>query len=144
MKILVINGPNINMLGIREKHIYGTTTYEDLCRYIREESKSLAEVNIVQSNIEGELINYIQGAYGDYDGIVMNPGAYTHYSIAIYDALVAVQIPTVEVHISNIHKREEFRHKSVTAAACLGQISGFGIYGYIMGIMALINNKKSN
>lgn len=132
------------MLGIREKHIYGTTTYEDLCRYIREESKSLAEVNIVQSNIEGELINYIQGAYGDYDGIVMNPGAYTHYSIAIYDALVAVQIPTVEVHISNIHKREEFRHKSVTAAACLGQISGFGIYGYIMGIMALINNKKSN
>lgn len=132
------------MLGIREKHIYGTATYEDLCRYIREESEKLAEVTIVQSNIEGELINYIQGAYGNYDGIVINPGAYTHYSIAIYDALVAVQIPTVEVHISNIYKREEFRHKSVTAAACLGQISGFGIYGYIMGIIALINNKKSN
>ncbi|KYH29534.1 type II 3-dehydroquinate dehydratase [Clostridium colicanis] len=144
MKILIINGPNINMLGIREKHIYGTTAYDDMCRYIKEKSENLADVEIVQSNIEGEIINYIQWAYGKYDGIVINPGAYTHYSIAIYDALMAVQIPTVEVHISNIHKREEFRHKSVTAAACIGQISGFGIYGYIMAIMALINNSENS
>lgn len=141
MKILVINGPNINMLGIREKRIYGVTSYNGLCDYINKKGRELnQEIDIVQSNIEGEIIHFIQDAYEKYDGIVINPGAYTHYSIAIYDALMAVSIPTVEVHISNIYKREEFRHKSVTAPACLGQITGFGIYGYIMGIMALINN----
>lgn len=143
MKILLINGPNINMLGIREKHIYGQTNYKQMCIYIKEKAEELKqEIDIVQSNIEGEIINFIQDAYGKYDGIIINPGAYTHYSIAIYDAIMSVQIPTIEVHISNIHKREEFRHKSVTAAACVGQMCGFGIYGYIMAIMALINNEK--
>lgn len=143
MKILVINGPNLNFLGIREKNIYGQNTYKDLCEYIEEESKKLQiEVQVVQSNLEGEIINFLQGAYERVDGIVINPGAFTHYSIAIYDAIKAMNIPTIEVHISNVHAREEFRRKSVTAPACLGQICGFGFYGYIMGIMALKNNMK--
>lgn len=138
MKILIINGPNINLLGIREKHIYGSETYESMCNYLYKESKKLGlNINIVQSNIEGEIINYIQRAYGEFDGIIINPGAYTHYSIAIYDALKAVDIPTVEVHISNIHNREEYRKKSVTAGACIGQICGFKKYGYVMAMMAL-------
>lgn len=145
MKILIINGPNLNFLGIREKNIYGTKTYKEICEYLNEEAEKLSlDIDIVQSNIEGEIVNYIQGAYGKYDGIIINPAAYTHYSIAIYDALKAVSISTVEVHISNIHTREEYRRKSVTAPACIGQIAGFGIYGYIMAMMALrqiqINN----
>lgn len=142
MKILVINGPNLNFLGIREKGIYGNKNYEDLCNLLEEKSKELKfELDIVQSNIEGEIINHIQRAYNEkYDGIVINPGAYTHYSIAIYDALKSVSsIPSVEVHLSNIHTREEFRHKSVTAAACVGQICGFGFLGYVMAFQALIN-----
>jgi 3-dehydroquinate dehydratase-2 len=136
---LVVNGPNINFLGIREKNIYGQNTYKDLCNYVESEGKKLGvEVEVVQSNSEGEIIDFLQAAYNKkVDGIVINPGAYTHYSIAIYDALKGVNIPTVEVHISNIHTREEFRRKSVTAPACIGQICGFGFYGYIMGIMAL-------
>ncbi|MCY6369987.1 type II 3-dehydroquinate dehydratase [Clostridium ganghwense] len=145
MRILIINGPNLNMLGIREKHIYGSKTYEGMCEYLKEKGKELnQEIDIVQSNIEGEIINYIQEAYNKYDGIIINPGAYTHYSIAIYDALMAVKIPTVEVHISNIHAREEYRHKSVTAPACIGQICGFGSYGYVMAIQGLINMRKEN
>lgn len=140
MKILVINGPNINFLGIREKNIYGNDTYEDLVNYIKKTAEKLSiEADVFQSNIEGEIINTIQAAYGKYDGIVINPGAYTHYSIAIYDALKSVSINTVEVHISNIHKREEFRRKSVTAPACVGQICGFGFYGYEMALLALKN-----
>lgn len=144
MKILVINGPNINFLGIREKNVYGTLTYDDLCKTIKnsvnlyDELKDF-EIDIVQNNCEGEIINIIQKAYGVYDGIVINPGAYTHYSIAIYDALASVSMPIVEVHISNIHKREEFRRKSVTAPACVGQLCGFGHYGYIMALLALSN-----
>ncbi|MCY6959244.1 type II 3-dehydroquinate dehydratase [Clostridium brassicae] len=145
MKILVVNGPNINMLGIREKHIYGSRTYEEMCKFIKEKGKELnQEIEIVQSNIEGEIINYIQNAYNKYDGIIINPGAYTHYSIAIYDALKAVKMPIIEVHISNIHAREEFRRKSITASACIGQICGFGSYGYIMAIQGLMNMKKEN
>lgn len=145
MKILIINGPNLNMLGIREKHIYGSMTYDDICKYLKEKGKELKqEVDVVQSNIEGEIINYIQEAYNKYDGIIINPAAYTHYSIAIYDALMAVKVPTVEVHISNIHAREEYRHKSVTAPACIGQICGFGVYGYVMAMQGLINMKKEN
>lgn len=142
MKILVVNGPNINFLGIREKNIYGQNTYKDLCDYVESEGKKIGvEVEVVQSNSEGAIIDFLQEAYSKkVDGIVINPGAYTHYSIAIYDALKGVNIPTVEVHISNIHTREEFRRKSVTAPACIGQICGFGFYGYIMGIMALKNN----
>ena len=144
MKLLVINGPNINFLGIREKTIYGSKDYNYLCNYIKLEAEKLqVDVDIVQSNIEGEIINFIQGSYGKYDGIIINPGAYTHYSIAIYDALLSVDIDIIEVHISNIHKREEFRRKSVTAPACKGQLCGFGFYGYIMAMMALIEAVKS-
>lgn len=145
MKIMVINGPNLNLLGIREKEIYGAKDFNQVIDYIKEEGKELGlEINCFQSNIEGEIINFIHNAYFEkYDGIIINPGAYTHYSIAIYDALKGVEIPTVEVHLSNIHKREEFRHKSVTAPACIGQISGFGEYGYIMAMNALKSHIKS-
>ena len=141
MKIMIINGPNLNFLGIREKNIYGIMTYEGLCEYIKEFcSKNSIEVEILQSNIEGELINFIQRAYFEqYDGIVINPGAYTHTSIALLDAVKSVNLPVVEVHLSNIHSREEFRHKSVIAPACVGQIAGFGTYGYILGILGLKN-----
>ena len=109
-RILVLNGPNINMLGIREKSVYGTATYEDLCGMIRNKAEELQiEVEIKQSNSEGQLVDWIQQCYGEKDGIVINPGAYTHYSVAVLDALKAVIIPAVEVHISNIHQREEFR-----------------------------------
>lgn len=145
MKIMVLNGPNINFLGIREKEVYGSQNYEEMCQYIKRNIKKEIELEIYQSNIEGELINLIQKAYFDkFDGIVINPGAYTHTSIALYDAIKSVSIPTIEVHISNIHKREEFRHKSFTAAACIGQICGLGSDGYILAIEFLykkITNK---
>ena len=135
MKILVINGPNINMLGIREKNIYGNLSYPRLIEMIEEKSNELKiQVECFQNNIEGEIINKIQSAYAKYDGIIINPAAYTHYSIAILDAIKSVSIPTIEVHLSNIHSREEFRHRSVTASACVGQISGFGPYGYLMAL----------
>lgn len=140
MKIMVLNGPNINFLGIREKEVYGSQNYEEMCQYIKRNIKKEIELEIYQSNIEGELINLIQKAYFDkFDGIVINPGAYTHTSIALYDAIKSVSIPTIEVHISNVHKREEFRHKSFTAAACLGQICGLGSDGYILAIEFLYN-----
>lgn len=140
MKIMVLNGPNINFLGIREKEVYGSQNYEEMCQYIKRNIKKEIELEIYQSNIEGELINLIQKAYFDkFDGIVINPGAYTHTSIALYDAIKSVSIPIVEVHISNIHKREEFRHKSFTAAACIGQICGLGSDGYILAIEFLCN-----
>lgn len=139
MKILVINGPNLNMLGIREKGIYGTRDFEDVCNYIKEEGqKRNIDITLFQSNIEGEIINTIHKAYYEnYDGIIINPGAYTHYSYAIFDAIKAVNITTVEVHLSNIHAREEFRHKSVIAPACIGQICGFKEFGYVMAMEAL-------
>lgn len=144
MKIMIINGPNINFTGIREKELYGSKNYKEIELIINNYCKEKGhEVKIFQSNIEGEIINCIQEAYVEnYEGIVINPGAYTHYSYAIYDALKSVDIKTVEVHMTNIHKREEFRHKSVTAKACIGQISGFGDYGYIMAINALENINK--
>lgn len=138
MKILVINGPNLNFLGIREKDIYGENDYESLCKFIKKEAATLnLEVEIFQSNIEGEIINKIQSAYKNADGIIINPGAYTHYSIGILDALKSVNIKTVEVHLSNIYSREEFRHKSVIAPICIGQISGFGFLGYKFALEAL-------
>ncbi|MDT8716376.1 type II 3-dehydroquinate dehydratase [Clostridium sp. 19966] len=139
MKLLVLNGPNINFIGIREKSIYGNKDYSYLCKIINEEAeKNNIDVSIKQSNIEGEIINFIQEAYDNYDGIIINPGAYTHYSYAIYDALKSVNIPIIEVHISNIHSRDEFRKKSVTAAAAVGIISGFGLNGYLMAINAFL------
>ncbi len=139
MKITVINGPNINFLGIREKNIYGVNTYEELCKFIREEANKLGvDVSIYQENSEGEIINIIQKAYGSTDGIIINPGAYTHYSYAIYDAIKSVEINTIEVHITNIYNREEFRRKSVIAPACIGQISGFGFHSYKYALEALL------
>lgn len=132
MKFLVINGPNLNLLGSREPGIYGTSDYVQLCQMIQEKAAqhgSTAEC--FQSNSEGAIIDAIHGAVGNFDAIVMNPGAYTHYSYAILDALKAVEVPAIEVHISNIHQREEFRHRSVTAAGCVGQICGLGLYGYL-------------
>lgn len=143
MKIMIINGPNLNMLGVREKNIYGTRNFEAVCNYVKEEAeKRNHEIIMVQSNSEGEIIDFIQKAYFEsYEGIIINPGAYTHYSYAIHDALKGFDIPAVEVHLSNIHTREEFRRKSVTAPACVGQIAGFGEYGYIMAMDALANMK---
>lgn len=133
-KIMVLNGPNINFLGIREKSIYGVQSYDEMCEYIKGECRDTI-VDFYQSNIEGELINYIQKAYLEkYDGIVINPGAYTHTSIALYDAIKSVDLPTIEVHLTNIHKREEFRHKSFTASACIGQICGLGSDGYVLAV----------
>lgn len=139
MRIMVVNGPNLNMLGIREKEIYGHTSYEDICSFIDGAAKELdISAEIVQSNIEGELVNHIHRAYNEsFDGIVINPAAYTHYSIAIYDALKAVKLPAVEIHLTNINSREEYRKISVTAPACIGTISGFGHYGYKLALDAL-------
>ena len=143
MKILVINGPNINMLGIREKNIYGNNDYNSLVEKIKKEASELdCQVDFFQSNIEGEIITSIQKALGVYDGIIINPAAYTHYSIGILDALKAVNIPAVEVHISNIHQREDFRKKSVTAEGCIGQISGLGFEGYTLALRGLISLLK--
>ncbi|HIS89722.1 TPA: type II 3-dehydroquinate dehydratase [Candidatus Avigastranaerophilus faecigallinarum] len=138
MKILFLNGPNLNLLGTREPDKYGTQTLKDIEVFIKEEAKKLnIEIEFYQSNIEGELVNKIQEAKNIFDGIVMNPAAYTHTSVAIRDAILAVAIPTVEIHISNIHTREEFRKTSLTAPACVGQITGFGINSYKLGLIAI-------
>jgi len=135
IKLLVINGPNLNLLGVREPGIYGSTGYDALCEMVRKRAeKKGAEATFFQSNHEGGIIDEIHAANGVYDGIIINPGAYTHYSYAILDALKAVNVPAVEVHISNIHRREEFRDRSVTAAGCVGQICGLGLYGYLAAV----------
>ena len=141
MKLMVINGPNLNMLGIREKKIYGAKSFKEVEEYIKNEGeKRKVDITLFQSNIEGEIINAIQRAYFEnFDGIIINPGAYTHYSYAIYDAIKSVSIDTVEVHLSNVQNRDEFRKTSVTAAACVGQISGFGEFGYVLAMEALLN-----
>ena len=139
MKILVINGPNLNMLGIREPEIYGRETYEDLCRKIRAHAENRGvEVTLYQSNHEGDLVDVIQQAYGNIDGIVINPGGYTHTSVAIPDAIKAVAIPAVEVHISDVDAREEFRKISYVRAACVKTIAGHGTDGYIEAIDFLV------
>ena len=141
MKILVINGPNINMLGIREPEIYGSRTYNDLARLIEEEAKKLKiEVEIFQSNHEGDLVDKIQSAFGRTDGIVINPAAYTHTSVAILDAVKAVGIPTIEVHISNPDEREDFRKISYIRNACVKTILGKGFEGYLEAIRWLCDN----
>ncbi|MFV0343055.1 MAG: type II 3-dehydroquinate dehydratase [Anaerocolumna sp.] len=140
MKLLVINGPNINFLGIREKTVYGNHDYEYLKELIQQKAlKENVEIDIFQSNGEGEIIDRIQAAFRDgTKGIIINPGAYTHYSYAIRDALASIDIPIIEVHISNVHKREEFRHISVTAPVCTGQIVGMGLNGYVLAVDQLI------
>lgn len=136
MKLLVLNGPNINFLGIREKGIYGTEDYEFLTKMLKEKAEREGhELDVFQSNHEGALIDKIQEAhYSGVEGIIINPGAFTHYSYAIRDALASVEIPKLEVHLSNVHKREEFRHVSVTAAVCSGQIVGLGLKGYMIAM----------
>ena len=139
MKIAVIQGPNLNMLGIREQHIYGAMSLEQIHDQLKNAAaQNGVEVEFFQSNLEGEIVDRIQECLGTVDGIMINPAAYSHTSIAIKDALSAVAMPVVEVHISNIYKREEFRQKSITAGASTGVISGFGPFGYHMGLIALM------
>ncbi len=143
MKFLIINGPNLNLLGSREPDIYGHTGYEALCEELGNRAEAMgASADCFQSNHEGAIIDAIHGARGHYDAIIMNPGAFTHYSYAIFDALKAACVPCVEVHISNVHQREEFRHKSVTAPACVGQICGLGTYGYVAAMAYFMEREK--
>lgn len=137
-KILVLHGPNLNMLGIREPGVYGTMSMVAINDMLERKAEELGvEVHFFQSNHEGALIDRIHAAFGVMNGIVINPGAFTHYSYAIRDAISSVNLPTVEVHLSNIHKRESFRHTSVTAPVVIGQISGFGADSYELGLIAL-------
>lgn len=139
MKILIIHGPNLNLLGKREADIYGTKTLDDINGMLRQLAKELnVEVDIKQSNHEGEIVDWIQNS-SDYFALVINPAAYTHTSVAIRDAITAVKIPAIEVHLSNIHQREEFRHRSLIAPVSYGQISGFGFESYLLGLRAAVS-----
>ncbi len=137
MKILILNGPNINLLGKREPEIYGCRGFEEYYDELRSRYPEV-EFGYYQSNVEGELINKIHEVGFEWDGIVLNAGAYTHTSVALHDAIKAVTAPVVEVHISNVHKREEFRHNSMISAACMGVICGFGLDSYRLGVEALL------
>ena len=140
MKFLVVNGPNLNLLGVREKNIYGESTYEELCKAVEARAKELkAEADFYQSNHEGDIVTAMQNAKGGYGGIIINAGALTHYSYALYDALKYTELPAVEVHVSNIFKREDFRKQSVLSPACVGIISGLGVHGYIYALEYLYN-----
>lgn len=139
-KILVINGPNINMLGTREPSVYGNFTLADIENRMKELASELkAEIEFFQSNHEGDIVDKIQQSANKVSGIIINPAAFTHTSVAIRDALAAVSIPTIEVHISNVYAREEFRHKSFTAAVCIGQIAGFGPEGYLFALRKIVS-----
>ena len=143
MRILVVNGPNLNMLGTREPEKYGSKTLAQ----INEEIKHFADekgvsVEFFQSNVEGEIVSAIQSAKDNYDGIIINPAAYTHTSVAIRDALLAVKLPAIEVHLSNVYSREDFRQTTYTAGVCLGQIAGMGDYGYKLAILGLMEKLK--
>lgn len=145
MKILIIHGHNLNLLGKRDKSIYGSFTLEEINNRIKLKSKELnMEVELFQSNSEGDIIDKLHNAlYGGYDGIIINPGGYTHYSISIRDAIEVLSIPVIEVHLSNIFKREDFRKKSVIAPVCEGQISGFGLHSYLLA-MEMFDSYKEN
>jgi 3-dehydroquinate dehydratase-2 len=146
MKILFLNGPNLNLLGQREPEVYGRETLADIEAAVRKRAKELkAKIDFRQSNVEGELVDWIQQAKGKFDVIVLNAAAYTHTSIALRDAISAVGVPTIEIHLSNVHAREKFRQKSLIAPVCCGQISGFGSKSYILAVDASVNvkvNKK--
>lgn len=138
-KILVIHGPNLNLLGLREPEVYGSVTQRDIDRSLQVIAKEEGlTLKVFQSNSEGALVDAIQQAAGSYDGILINPAAYTHTSVALRDAVAAVELPVVEVHLSNIYKREEFRHHSFIAPVAVGQVSGFGAYSYVLGLYGLI------
>lgn len=140
MKILFLNGPNLNLLGTRESEVYGRTTLADIEAKVRQRAKELkVEVEFRQSNQEGELVNWIQEAKGRFAVIVINAAAYTHTSVALRDAISAVGVPAIEIHLSNIHAREEFRHKSLIAPVCRGQICGFGAKSYLLGLEAAVD-----
>lgn len=144
MNILFLNGPNLNLLGTREPEKYGRTTLAEIEQLVRAEASNLgAKIEFRQSNLEGELVTWIQEARGHFDAIVLNAAAYTHTSVALRDAIAAVQIPTIEIHLSNVHARESFRHHSVIAAVCEGQITGFGAKSYVLGLIASVNVIKS-
>jgi 3-dehydroquinate dehydratase-2 len=139
MKILFLNGPNLNLLGQREPEVYGRTTLNDIEAKVRDRAAKLgAEIDFRQSNLEGELVAWIQQSKGNFDVIVLNAAAYTHTSIALRDAISAVGVPTIEIHLSNVHAREEFRHKSLIAPVCKGQISGFGANSYVLAVEAAV------
>lgn len=141
MKILVIHGPNLNLLGSRKPEVYGHKTMQDLNSYIQDYFKKI-KVDFYQSNNEGDIVDHIQSADTKYDGVALNAAAYTHYSIAIRDAIEAIAIPVVEVHISNIASREDFRRKSVISEVALGSISGLGIYSYVLAVQGLAHHLK--
>lgn len=145
IKILVLHGPNLNLLGMREPGIYGSVTLAEINQRLQAEAASLdAEVVCVQSNSEGALVDAIHAAWGTHQGLLINAGAYTHTSVAIRDAIAAVNLPTVEVHLSNIYRREEFRHHSYIAPIAIGQISGFGAESYYLGLQALVHHLQVN
>jgi len=145
LSLLVLHGPNLNLLGKREPHIYGSVTLEEINKFLLKEAERLgASLVSVQSNHEGILVDKIQESLGQYQGIIINAGAYTHTSVAIRDAIAAVKIPTVEVHLSNIYQRESFRHHSYIAPIAIGQISGFGPNSYRLGLQALIDYLRQN
>ena len=144
MKILIMNGPNLNLLGQREPGIYGSGTMDD-CLYALRALHPRVEIDYYQSNIEGELINRLQAAMNEHiDGVVLNAGAYTHTSIALHDAIRSVNFPVIEVHISNVHQREDFRHHSMISPACKGVICGFGLNSYRLGVEAIIYARQEN
>ena len=140
MKILFLNGPNLNLLGQREPDTYGRATLAEIEAKVRERAAQLgADIDFRQTNLEGELVGWIQEAKGKFDVIVINAAAYTHTSIALRDAIAGTGVPTIEIHLSNVHAREDFRHKSLIAPVCVGQIVGFGIFSYILAVEASIN-----